>query len=736
MKNLLLCLPVLFVLQFSYSQEITKDIDTVSFSAKKTQQTTLQIPEQTLIITAKEIERQTPQTTADLLSNQPGIKIQKSQLGGGSPVIRGMEANRVLLVVDGVRMNNAIYRSGHLQNAITLDANTLDRVEVIYGPSSVIYGSDALGGVLHFYSKTPKTNQKDKVKVGLMGRYSSANNEITSNANVTLSSKKIASFTSFTFSDFSDLRMGANAWHDFDNWGKTYLYSDNNEHNYNPVPKVNNNPNIQKNTGYSQSDFLQKLVYDINSNNSIVANIQYSESSNVPRYDNLSEVKNERLKWAEWYYGPQDRLLTSLQYNYNNDKKFIQNATVTGAYQNIKESRIQRRYGRLERSYRNEEVDVYSLNADFNSKINDKLQLTYGAEFTYNEVSSNAFGRELILDENYNIVDYSPTIIQSRYPDGGSDYTTFSGYSQIVYELFPKHSLNLGARYTNTSLSAKWEDETYISLPDNDINLNNSAFTGSIGYSFNPNRRDKLAVVISSGFRSPNIDDIGKVREQNDQALVPNATLKPEYAYNAEFNFQKRLIKNVTLGGNIYYTLLDNYIIRDLYTIPGTDGTLEVDDEVYPTAANVNKDKAYIWGTTGYLNWKINRFFKFNSDITFTKGKTKDTKMPMPSIPPMFGQSSLEYSFRDWNFILNSQYNARKYADEYGGGVDNLELAASEDYGIPAWITFNLISKFKINKKLNIQFNLDNIFDVNYREFASGISASGRNLRVTFRALL
>ena len=84
-----------------------------------------------------------------MLSYIPGVKVQKTQFGGGSPVLRGMEANRILLVVDGVRMNNAIYRKGHLQNSITVSPSMLDKTEVLFGPSSVIYGSDALGGVIH-----------------------------------------------------------------------------------------------------------------------------------------------------------------------------------------------------------------------------------------------------------------------------------------------------------------------------------------------------------------------------------------------------------------------------------------------------------------------------------------------------------------------------------------------------------------------------------------------------------
>ncbi|NJN34367.1 MAG: TonB-dependent receptor plug domain-containing protein [Saprospiraceae bacterium] len=76
--------------------------------------------------------------------------------------MRGFEASRVLLVVDGVRMNNLIYRSGHLQNAITVDQNMLDRVEVLFGTASTVYGSDALGGVVHFFTKKPLLNAQKR----------------------------------------------------------------------------------------------------------------------------------------------------------------------------------------------------------------------------------------------------------------------------------------------------------------------------------------------------------------------------------------------------------------------------------------------------------------------------------------------------------------------------------------------------------------------------------------------
>ena len=201
----------------------------VFLSATKNQEDISRIAEQIAVFSYKDIQNATPQTSADMLAIIPGVKVQKTQFGGGSPVLRGMEANRILLVVDGVRMNNAIYRKGHLQNSITVSPSTLERTEVIFGPSSVIYGSDALGGVIHYYTRKPKTSEKPVVNSEFLSRFSTVNQEITLQAGIELQMKKFASYTSISHSKFGDLKMGENRRHDFKDWGLQYEYSNNTE---------------------------------------------------------------------------------------------------------------------------------------------------------------------------------------------------------------------------------------------------------------------------------------------------------------------------------------------------------------------------------------------------------------------------------------------------------------------------------------------------------------------------
>lgn len=724
----------------------SEQLDEVVLSVFKKQAKTNKIAKQIAVLSKQDIQKISPQTSADVLSNIAGIKVQKSQFGGGSPILRGMESNRVLLVVDGVRLNNAIYRKGHLQNSITVSPNLLERTEVVFGPTSVTYGSDALGGVIHYYTKTPKLSNKFTVKPSLFSRYSSANNEVTNNASVELQSKKWASFTSISHSDFEDLQIGKNRSHGFENWGKVLYYSDNFRENYTKNPIKNNDVNLQRNTGYHQTDVLQKFFVPLSNTTDLKLNFQYSTSSDIPRFDKLTELHNDKLKFAEWYYGPQKRLLVSPQLFINPNKKWMRDGVITLAYQNIKESRVQRRFGSLERSYRNENVNVYSINADFSVLTAKNRTLAYGFDMAYNDAQSSSEGKNLRVQNN-TIVGFSDDFkVQTRYPDGGSSYTSSSIYADYRQSISANSSLNTGVRLTNTHLSAKWIDNTFITLPDTDIKLQNTAFTASVGYVYKPKKSWHLSAVLSSGFRSPNIDDVGKVREKNGNVTVPNINLKPEHAYNAEVGVQRyfnnRKFK-VQLNG--YYTLLRNYIYRDNFQLAGIS-TVSYDNEEGKIVANINKGNAYVTGFTASYQGKLLKNLKTSGSVTYTYGKTYDTNEPMSSIPPLFGNFNIDYSYNQLEVGTNLRFNAHKKVKDYNvfEGIDNIEQtpivnptaknAIDKYYGSPSWMTIGLQSRYTFTKSIALQFQVDNLFDEHYKEFASGVSAFGRNFAVTLQA--
>ena len=717
-----------------------EQLDEIVLSASKGNEKRSRIAEQVAIASVEEIRKLAPQTSADLLADMPGIKVQKTQFGGGSPVLRGMEANRVLLVIDGVRMNNAIYRMGHLQNSITVSPNILERTEVIFGPSSVVYGSDALGGVIHYYTKTPKVSPKEEVNGGIFSRYSTVNNEITVEGNLELRFKKWASYTNVSYSDFGDLKMGTNRNHGFDDWGKVYEYSNNTDTYYNANPIENSNPNIQKNTGFNQTDVLQKFAIPFSKNTDFNFNIQYSVSSNIPRFDNLTQYSDGSLKFAEWYYGPQKRLLISPQLKINPDKKWLESGTITLAYQNIKESRVQRKFTSLDRSYRDEDVDVFSLNGDFFVPLttDDTRIFSYGVEFSHNIVDSESIGKTLDVYNN-TIVGFSDEFtVQSRYPDGGSTYTTAAAYVNYRQDISEKSTLNTGVRFVNTNLTAEWVDDTFFTLPDMDIKLNNSAVTATIGYIFKPTVNWQLNGIVSSGFRSPNIDDVGKIREKNGDVTVPNIYLKPEYAYNFETSVLKYFKeKTFEAGFNVYYTLLHNYITRDYYEVNGSPTIIYDGDEAF-TMANVNKGNANIYGGTISFKGNFTPVWFAKGSLTYTKGEANDTKLPLSSIPPLFGNLRFGYEKDRFQAGLSWIFNGKKSIENYNlvEGIDNVEetpynALTDTYYGSPSWNIFNINADYKFNNHLTIFANIDNVFNVHYKEFASAISAPGINFSIS-----
>ena len=172
------------------------------------------------VIKSNEILNSNASSAAELLTLVDGLTIQKTSFAGGSPIIRGFEANRILLMVDGVRMNNAIYRGGHLQNSITVDPFILESCDVIFGPSAVSYGSDAIGGVIHYKTKDPVLKNKKDISnfSGLyFARANSATNELSNHINFNFSAKKVASLTSITYKKYGDVSMGQNRIHGFQN---------------------------------------------------------------------------------------------------------------------------------------------------------------------------------------------------------------------------------------------------------------------------------------------------------------------------------------------------------------------------------------------------------------------------------------------------------------------------------------------------------------------------------------
>ena len=700
-------------------------IDEFVISATKSRENKRNVPYMIDVIDMKNSGLINAQNSADLLTNNGNLIIQKSQGGGGSPVLRGFEANKILMVVDGVRMNNAIYRSGHLQNSITIDNSILERAEVIYGPTSLIYGSDALGGVIHFYTRDPElaaNEEKSIFNVNAYTQYSTANNAKVGHLDFNKGFKKIGFLSSITYKDFGDIKMGGNKNPFYEDFGELKHY----------VKRIdgrdttleNENPDIQKNTAYSQLDLLQKVKYSPSKYYDWILNLQYSTSSDINRYDQLNDYDTEIppvMKYAEYYYGPQNRLMASLKSVIKKDNFLFTNLTSTAAYQRIDEDRISRKFNSDEKLFQEEDVDVYSLNLDFLKLIDEGKRLNYGMEITANRVDSKGFYR--------NILSGDESITQSRYPDGGSSTSSYSGYISYKWLPDPRYVFSTGMRYQYGQANSSFLPGGV--LPYEEININNGALTGSMSFIFHPGKKWQISTIASTGFRNPNVDDYGKVRAKSGLVTVPNPDLKAEYTYNAEIGITKTIEGYIKVNATGFYTLLTNAIVRTDYTINGSD-SLEYDGDMYQIITNSNANRAYIRGFSLNVISDLNSNLSFKSSLNIMEGKDITDDVPMAHIPPVFGRTSVKYSMKKLTTEMFVDFNGWKYIEDFSPyGEDNEEEATQ--YGYPGWYTLNLRGAYDLNKYIRLQLSVDNIFDSFYKTFASGIVAPGRNFVFTLK---
>ena len=722
----------------------SQNLDEVILSVARSASNVNQIAEKVSVIKSEDLFISSPSSGAEMLELSPGVRIQKSQGGGGSPIIRGFEANRVLIVVDGVRMNNAIYRSGHLQNSITIDPNNIERAEVIFGSSSVGYGSDAMGGVIHYYTKNPILKNSEKISSSFTTNFNSANNSVSNNFNTNYSSENWGSITSISVSKYGDIKMGKKRNHGYSDWGLTPIFSQNSRYKFYSEPSINLDENIQKNTGYSQVDLFQKFLFRIGDDNLLNLNIQFSESSDIDRYDQLSIPKDNSLKFSEWYYGPQKRLLISPSLRIFPKKKFMDKGVITFGFQKINESRIKRKFNSLNRSHQIEDLKVLSLNGDFDTSFNNGHNVSYGVETTYNHNYSKAYDRVLNVDGS-NVVGVSKKFaIPTRYPSDGSSYASFASYVNWSWNMSEFFTFNIGTRLTFTKLKASWNDVISVNPQLSRVNLNSQALTTTVSMKLRPSNKIQINTVLSSGFRNPNIDDIGKIRENNGLLVVPNTFLKPEYAYNLDLGVDYKSLDNKNfLSIRGFSTIISRHIGRAEYivysdiTTPDTS-TIIYNNEEVTTIANKNLGNRFIHGFSidGFNN--LSRSLKIDYSLTYTKGDNNETYGPLPSISPLFGSLSLDYVKNDLTIKAVYKFSDSKDPSEYSiGGEDGLDETpyiigqdGLKDFlGTPSWSDFSIYASLSISPNSTLRLGITNIFDIHYRTFASGISAPGRSFQ-------
>lgn len=697
------------------------DLDQVVISATRRTENRRHIPSRIQTIQQSAIALQNPQTAADLLGSGGEVFIQKSQQGGGSPMIRGFATNRLLYAVDGIRMNTAIFRSGNIQNVINLDPFALERAEVLFGPGSVIYGSDAIGGVMSFQTLKPRLSGSEDARISgkAVARYASANQERTAHLDVRTGWEKWALVTSLTSWQYDHLRQGRQGPDDYLKPFFVQTISGTDE------VVGQEDPLLQIPSAYDQMNVMQKIRYRPNESWDFEYGFHFSETSPYGRYDRHNRLRGGRPRYAEWQYGPQRWMMNNLLINHQSDFVGYDQLHLRLAHQVFEESRMDRDWNDPERRNRQEQVEAWSVNLDMDKQFSEMFKLYYGLEFVRNEVRSSGEIEEVFTGER--------RLTSSRYPD--ASWQSLAGYFSGEYRPSSILTVQGGVRYNHFALDTDFSgNQEFFPLPFLEAQNQQGALTANIGGVYRPSERWTWRLNLGSAFRAPNVDDMGKIFDSEPgRVVVPNVDLDAETAYSADLGVAYAWPDKVEWELTAFYTYLNNALSRRDFTLNGQDSTL-YDGVVSRVQAIQNAASAQVYGMQLRFLIHLGRGWTWTSHVNLQVGEeeTDDGEIsPSRHAAPVFGVSRLSYQTQRFDLQGYLQFQGARSFEELA--ID--ERGKTEIYALdrdgrpyaPAWYTLNLKMRYQLDDQMTITGGVENITDRRYRPYSSGLSGAGRN---------
>ena len=728
MKRLLL-LFLLLPLGSLAQDSIAYKLDEIVVSASRWCQESQAQPAEVTRLSFEESNAFNPQTAADLLSLTGEVFIQKSQYGGGSPMIRGFATNRLLYSIDGVRMNTAIFRSGNIQNVISLDPFAIANTEVLYGPGAVGYGSDAIGGAMLFTTLEPRLAVGEALALNGSAtvRTATASNELTAHINAGVGWRRWALLTSFTYSSFGDLKQGSNGP---DDYMMPYIVlpgvtADGAVHD-----RVIANIDKRKQTpsGYSQYNFMQKVRYAPGGGWNFEYAFHLSETSEYARYDRHQRQRNGLPRYAEWNYGPQFWMMNHLRAEHAGGGAAYDSMRVNLALQRFEESRISRDLNNPRRETQSESVDAWSANVDFIKSVTDGLSIAYGAEYVQNNVHSKGVTTDILTNISEKMV--------ARYPN--ARWYSAGLFAQAEWHVTNRLNLAAGVRYNHYLIDNDFSSVGYEIPFAPRQKASAGSVSGNVGLNWRPLSGWLFRLNYARGFRAPNVDDMGKLFDSADGCVtVPNPALTPEYADNVELGIAKHIGSFVKFDVTAYYTHLDDAIVRRDFLFNGGP-TMEYQGAECRVQALQNAATANVWGVQAAIDARFAKWFYANARVNWQRGfEETDNGEVSPSrhAAPLFGRAALGFECERVTIEAFTTFQAECAADNMPiEERDKKEIYALDANGnaySPAWFTLNLRASLQLARALSLNATLENIADKRYRPYSCGISAPGRNITMS-----
>jgi hemoglobin/transferrin/lactoferrin receptor protein len=424
-------------------------------------------------------------------------------------------------------------------------------------------------------------------------------------------------------------------------------------------------------------------------------------------------------------------MMNNLMINHQGRNKIYDRMTIRLAQQYFEESRIDRRFNHYRLRINIENVQAYSANFDF-EKYLGKHRFYYGVEYVQNNVKS--------IGSAVDIRDGSSIAVPDRYP--ASTWSSYAGY--LNYQLIAsKHFLvQSGVRISAFNIQSDFARHlSFFPFDFTTSNLKNMATTGSIGLVYTPSETWKISVNASTGFRAPNVDDIGKIFDfVSQEVVVPNTSLNAEYAYNGELNVSKILGKMIKMDVTCFYTYLNDAMVRRPFQVNAQDSIL-YDGKMSKVYAIQNAAHATVYGFNAGIEIKLPSGFSLSSRYNYQLGKEEmENGMVSPSrhAAPAFGITRLSYQKDKLLMQFYTTFSAEVSNNNLNPEEQSKPAIYAKDANgnpyAPSWYTLNFKAMYQLQQNFTVSAGLENISDQRYRPYSSGLVAPGRNIILSLKS--
>ncbi|MES2647433.1 MAG: TonB-dependent receptor [Bacteroidota bacterium] len=646
-------------------EPVTDSLEEVVITATRKYTVLLSLPYSVSSVNRKQSDDYQYRTTPETLAGVTGVFIQKTNHGGGSPFIRGLTGNQTLLLLDGVRFNNATFRYGPNQYLNTIDAYTVKNIEVVRGSGSVQYGSDALGGVVQVFTKDPAFYDTKTWHGAATVKAATHHMEYTGRGELSYGSKKLAFIAGFTRRNFGDLVGG-------DTTGK------------------------QHPSGYNEVAFDVKLKWKPTINSVVTASHQFVKQNDVPVYH---RVQLEDYKYS--LFAPQQRQMSYARLEVHGNHRIIEKITATASLQNSFENRSYQKNGSAFSYNEKDKIKTFGLAVDVHSWITKSWTANSGIEYYHDKVNSSKQRTEPATDKR--------VMQRGLYPDNAT-IGNFSAYT-LHHFAFNKFRIEAGLRYNHFVI--KIPDTVTTSFKLGDIVVKPSSMVGNMALLYHIAHKHVAYASFSTGYRAPNIDDMGTLGLVDFRYELPAYDLKPEKTYNTEIGYRfagRRTAASIAF----YYMHLSDLITRVQVTGEQVGG--------YNVYTKENNQQSFIKGIEASFDIRITKSFDIKAGASYAYGQNLSVKEPLRRIPPFNSRLITTWRKNRLQASIEQVFAAKQNRLARGDRDDNRIPAG----GTPAWYVSNIYSGYSFSH-FAIRLGFLNLFNEDYRTHGSGINGQGRS---------